>query len=86
MERSCVDARDLGEMCSLALNTDGLGDHVLIATNDEITNKINTTEFLEEQCPNTPFTRTMDAQEAPISDAKIKELLGFEANHSWRDL
>ncbi|QKD52039.2 uncharacterized protein FOBCDRAFT_238371 [Fusarium oxysporum Fo47] len=83
---SYVDVRDLGKICSLALSRDDLGYQVFNATNDEITNKRNTTELLKEQCPNIPLTRTMGAREAPISNAKIKELLGFEADYRWRDL
>ncbi|KAF5685466.1 UDP-glucose 4-epimerase [Fusarium denticulatum] len=83
---SYVDARDLGKMCSLALNRVGLGYQVFNATNDEITNERNATELLKEKCPKTPFLRVLGVQEAPISNAKIKELLGFEPDYRWRDL
>ncbi|KAF5584445.1 UDP-glucose 4-epimerase [Fusarium pseudocircinatum] len=78
---SYVDARDLGKMCSLALNRVGLGHQVFNATNDEITNERNTTELLKEKCPNTPFSRVLGIQEAPMSNVKIKELLGFEPDY-----
>ncbi|KAF5554114.1 UDP-glucose 4-epimerase [Fusarium phyllophilum] len=83
---SYVDARDLGKMCSLALNRVGLGYQVFNATNDEVTNERNTTELLKEMCPSTPFSRVLGAQEAPITNAKVKELMGFEPDYRWRDL
>ncbi|KAH7119209.1 hypothetical protein EDB81DRAFT_766820 [Dactylonectria macrodidyma] len=82
---SYVDARDLGKMCALGVKKDGLGYQVFNATNDEITNDRETGEFLKQQCPETPFRRAMGTHEAPMSNAKIKELLGFEQDHSWRD-
>lgn len=81
---SYIDARDLGKMCHLSINKDGLGFQVFNATNDEITNTRDTVEFLKEVCPQTPFTREMGTREAPMSNRKIKDLLGFEEEHSWR--
>ncbi|KNB20119.1 UDP-glucose 4-epimerase [Fusarium oxysporum f. sp. lycopersici 4287] len=83
---SYVDVRDLGKMCSLAVDKDGLGFQVFNATNDEITNDRESNGFLKEQCPNTQFRRTMGSQEAPMSNAKIKELLGFREDQSLRTL
>ncbi|KAH8898653.1 UDP-glucose 4-epimerase [Thozetella sp. PMI_491] len=81
---SYTDARDLGKICSLGIEKDGLGFQIFNATNDEITNLTNTPDFLREQCPNTPFTRTLGEREAPMSNRKVKELLGFEEDHNWR--
>lgn len=82
---SYIDARDLGQMCDLAIGKDGLGFQIFNAVNDEITNyTTSTAEFLGRVCPNTPITRSMGAREAPISNRKIKDLLGFRENHLWR--
>jgi nucleoside-diphosphate-sugar epimerase len=82
---SYIDVRDLGQICDLALRTDGLGFQVFNAVNDEITNYASsTTEFLSKVCPDTPFTRDLDAREAPISNRKIKDILGFRQNHPWQ--
>nr|UMZ45323.1 hypothetical protein [Paramyrothecium sp.] len=81
---SYTDVRDLGQMCHLCLLADGLGWQVFNATNDEITNSENTTEFLQRVSPSTPFTRSMGEHEAPMSNRKIKMMLGFREKHSWR--
>lgn len=81
---SYTDARDLGRMCQAGLMTSGLGFEVFNATNDTITNLNRTEEFLRVQCPNTSFTRALDEFEAPMSNAKIKRLLGFKEMYPWR--
>jgi nucleoside-diphosphate-sugar epimerase len=81
---SYTDVQDLGKMCHLCVEKDGLGFQVLNAVNDEITNHTPTEEFLRRTCPNTPFTRKMEGSEAPISNKKIRELLGFQEDHGWR--
>ncbi|KAL4736106.1 hypothetical protein BDV11DRAFT_211547 [Aspergillus similis] len=83
---SYTDARDLGQMCHLAVERDGLGFQIFNAVNDEITNyATDTAEFLGRLCPGTRITREMGRLEAPISNKKIRELLGFRQEHSWRD-
>jgi nucleoside-diphosphate-sugar epimerase len=82
---SYTDARDLGQMCHLAVQRDGLGFQIFNAVNDDMTNyAASTAEFLATLCPNTPITRKFDGQEAPISNRKIRQLLGFRMNHPWR--
>lgn len=82
---SYTDSRDLGLMVHLSICKDGLGFQVFNATNDEITNQCSSTqEFLARQCPDTKFTRDMGQLEAPMSNRKIKELLGFQEEHNWK--
>jgi nucleoside-diphosphate-sugar epimerase len=81
---SYIDARDLGRMCEAGLRTNGLGFQVFNATNDHITNLSPTREFLQAQSPDTPITREMEEFEAPFSNTKIKQLLGFVEKHPWR--
>lgn len=81
---SYIDARDLGQICALAVEKDGLGFQVFNATNDTITATFPTRQFLEQWCPDTPITREMDEWEAPLSNRKIKEVLGFKEEHNWR--
>jgi nucleoside-diphosphate-sugar epimerase len=80
---SYTDARDLGQMCDLGIAKDGLGFQIFNATNDEITHPLPTKQLLEKMCKNTPFTREMGIREAPLTNRKIKELLGFEEEHNW---
>ncbi|GAM42405.1 hypothetical protein TCE0_044r16355 [Talaromyces pinophilus] len=82
---SYVDARDLGQICHLAVEKDGLGFQVFNATNDTITTTIPTEEFLKKACPNVPITRAMGEWEAPLSNRKIREVLGFKEEHNWRN-
>ena len=75
---SYIDARDLGQICDLAIKKDGLGFQVFNATNSFITTTVPTKEFLQKACPNVPVTREMGEWEAPLSNRKIREVLGFE--------
>ncbi|KAJ5586806.1 uncharacterized protein N7459_002571 [Penicillium hispanicum] len=81
---SYTDARDLGQMCDLAAQKEGLGFQIFNAVNDEITNYSPTAEFLKRLYPDTPFTRPMGEREAPIPNQKMKDLLGFCQNHPWQ--
>ena len=81
---SYIDARDLGRMCDLGLRKSGLGFQVFNATNDSITNLTPTETFLKSVCPGTGFTRAMGEFEAPMSNKRIKEVLGFREEHPWR--
>ncbi|RSL41339.1 hypothetical protein CEP53_012814 [Fusarium sp. AF-6] len=81
---SYIDARDLGQMCDLSVAVDGLGFQIFNATNDENTSGLDTKTLLERECPRTAFSRQMGLTEAPISNRKIKELLGFKEEYNWR--
>ena len=82
---SYTDARDLGQICDLAVQNDGLGFQIFNAVNDEITNYCaSSMEFLKRVAPDTSFTREMGPRDAPISNGKIRELLGFRQNHPWQ--
>ena len=81
---SYIDARDLGQICDLCVQKDGLGFQIFNATNDTITTKVPTKEYLKSICPNTPITREMGEWEAPLTNKKIKDVLGFKEEHNWR--
>ncbi|KAJ4365377.1 hypothetical protein N0V95_000524 [Ascochyta clinopodiicola] len=81
---SYVDARDLGQMCLKALEVSGLGYQIFNATNNSMTNTTLTTEFLKFHYPHIPITRVLDEFEAPMSNKKIRALLGFKEEHDWR--
>lgn len=82
---SYIDARDLGQIVHLCLQKNGLGFQVFNAVNDSITADGPTAEFLKKWCPNTPHRRPLVGHEAPISNRKIREVLGFKEEHPWRD-
>jgi nucleoside-diphosphate-sugar epimerase len=81
---SYIDARDLGEIVHLCLQKDGLGYQVFNAVNDTITANMPTEAFLAKYAPNIPLTRKMGRDEAPLSNRKIREVLGFIEAHNWR--
>jgi nucleoside-diphosphate-sugar epimerase len=82
---SYIDARDLGEIVHLCLERDGLGFAVFNAVNDSITADQPTAKFLEKWCPNVPLTRPLSGLEAPLSNRKAREILGFREQHDWRE-
>lgn len=81
---SYIDARDLGQIVHLCLEKDGLGYQVFNAVNDTITADQPTEAFLKRWCPDVPVTRKMGEWEAPISNRKAREVLGFREEHDWR--
>ena len=81
---SYIDARDLGEIVHLCLEKDGLGFQVFNAVNDTITADLPTKEFLARYCPKTEVTRALGEFEAPLSNRKAREVLGFKEAHHWR--
>lgn len=81
---SYIDARDLGEIVRLCLEKNGLGFQVFNAVNDTITADLPTQEFLSRYAPKTPISRALEAFEAPISNRKIRDVLGFRESHNWR--
>jgi nucleoside-diphosphate-sugar epimerase len=81
---SYIDARDLGEIVHLCIQRDGLGFQVFNAVNDTITANIPTAEFLAKYSPGVPVTRPLGEFEAPLSNRKAREVLGFKEQHNWR--
>jgi UDP-glucose 4-epimerase len=81
---SYIDARDLGQIVHLCIEKDGLGYQVFNAVNDTITTREPTAEFLKTHVPQIPLKRPMVGNEAPLSNAKIRGVLGFKEEHDWR--
>jgi hypothetical protein len=72
-------------MCDLAIKKSGLGFQIFNATNDTITVRgMTTREFLEKHCPQTSIVREMGEFEAPLSNRKMRDVLGFRDLHDWR--
>jgi nucleoside-diphosphate-sugar epimerase len=82
---SYIDARDLGQIVHLCLQKTGLGFQIFNAVNDTITANEPTAEFLSRWCPGVPVTRPLSGFEAPLSNRKAREVLGFSEKHNWRD-
>lgn len=54
------------------------------ATNTTSSLKVPTMQYLKEACPNTPITREMGEYEAPLSNKKAREVLGFKEEYPWQ--
>ena len=78
-----VDARDLGEIVHLCLETDGLGYQVFNAANDHPPPTCRRRRSSRRIYPDTPITHEIGEHEAPKSNRKIREVLGFEQEHDW---
>lgn len=81
---SYIDARDLGQIVDLCIAKNGLGYQVFNAVNNEITANEPTADFLAKWAPRTPMTEAIPGYEAPISNRKIRDVLGFAEQHNWR--
>lgn len=81
---SYIDARDLGQICAKCVEKDGLGFQIFNATNDTITTMEPTAEVIKKYVPDAKITRQMDEYEAPLSNRKIRDVLGFKEEHNWR--
>jgi nucleoside-diphosphate-sugar epimerase len=81
---SYIDARDLGQIVRLCIEKDGLGFQIFNAANDEVSADLPTMELLKRFHPDVPVKREMPGYESPYSNRKIREVLGFKEEHSWR--
>jgi nucleoside-diphosphate-sugar epimerase len=81
---SYIDARDLGQIVHLCIEKDGLGYQVFNAANDTVSANTPSRKLASQFFPNVPFTREIGEFEGLLSNQKIREVLGFKEEHSWR--
>ncbi len=81
---SYIDARDLGEIVRLGIETDGLGYQVFNAANDHTSSDLPTKELLQRYYPNVPVRGELGEYEGLLSNRKVREKLGFKEKHNWR--
>ena len=81
---SYIDARDLGQITDLAIGKDGLGFQVFNAANDDTSSDLPTKELLDRFYPGVPVKRELGEFETLLSNRKVREVLGFRSQHSWR--
>lgn len=82
---SYIDARDLGEMVRLGIETDGLGFEVFNAASGDTSSDLPTAELLKRFYPDAPVQGQLGEYETLLSNKKAREILGFEQAHFWRD-
>lgn len=79
-----IDARDLGQIVDLCIQKNGLGFQIFNAGNDENGAVLTNKDLLKRFFPNVPLSRELSETEALFSNKKIREVLGFKEQHSWR--
>ena len=82
---SYIDARDLGEIVRLGIETDGLGYQVFNAVNDQSSSDLPTRELLSRFYPDVPVRGELGEYESLLSNRKARETLGFREKHNWRN-
>ncbi len=81
---SYIDARDLGQIIRLGIETDGLGYQVFNAAQDDCSSDLPTAELLKRFYPNVPVHGQLGEFEGLLSNKKAREVLGFREQHNWR--
>lgn len=80
-----VDARDVAQMSRLALEADITGAEVFNASAADTLIPWPSADLMAEYYPDVPIRHPIDTYETLFSAAKAARLLGYEAQHSWRD-
>ena len=82
---SYVDTRDLAQIVDLCVSKDGLGYQVFNAANDTTSATQPSVELSKQFFPNVEVRGELGEHEALLSNRKIREVLGFEEKHNWRN-
>ena len=80
-----IDARDLAQAIELCIKKDGLGYEVFNVTHNTNSVRLTTEEIINKFYPNVKIRREMEEYESILSSKKIKEVLGFNPVHDWRN-
>ena len=81
-----IDARDVGQACLLALESNLKGaDNFIIAADDTVMNKTNK-ELLDVVFPNIKIKGEISDHQTLLNNSKAKKILGFQPEYSWRNL
>ncbi|MBE9636502.1 NAD-dependent epimerase/dehydratase family protein [Salipiger mangrovisoli] len=79
-----IDVRDLAQMVSRCLATDGLGFQLFNVANDDLAVPQDNETLRARFYDGVPVTQPMQARQAFYSNAKAREMLGFSPQHDWR--
>lgn len=80
-----VDNRDVAQAIEKAIEYDVRGKDEFFVTNDETVMRTPTEELLDRYYPKIERRKAFRRNEAVISNAKAKRLLGYQPQHSWTD-
>jgi nucleoside-diphosphate-sugar epimerase len=81
-----IDVRDLGQMVQRCLETDGLGYEVFNVANADMSVAATTSEIVERFYDGVGVRREMAPDETFYAIDRARSLVGFEPEHSWRDV
>ncbi|MFS0724622.1 NAD-dependent epimerase/dehydratase family protein [Paenibacillus sp. 1P07SE] len=83
---SYIDARDAAVACRLAIEAEGLGSVALNLAADDTSMAVPSRELMASQYPGVDdFRAPLEGHESLLSNAKAKELLGWQPVHAWRN-
>ena len=80
-----IDARDLAQAIELCIKKDGLGYAVFNVTHNTNSVRLTTEEIINKFYPNVKIRREMEEYESILSSKKIRDVLGFNPVHDWRN-
>ena len=80
-----IDARDLGQMVTCCLATDGLGYQVFNVANDDSSVALPSAQVREQFYAGVPVVSDMTEFETFYSNKKAKQMVGFAPQFGWRD-
>ncbi len=79
---SYIDARDLAIACRLGIEKNGLGCEPVIIAADDTSSNLPTAELIKRFLPGVAeFKQNLAGRQALISNARIKQLLGWEQKY-----
>lgn len=81
-----IDTRDLSQMVQRCLEVDGLGYEVFNVANADMSVAATTQEVRERFYDGVEVRREMGRDETFYAIDKARDLLGYEPEHSWRDV
>ena len=81
---SYIDARDLGQICRLGIEKDGLGFQIFNAGQNDCSSNLPTAELVRTYYPNVPLKHELGEFEPLFSNRKVRDVLGFAEQHNWR--
>ena len=81
-----IDARDGAQAVRRALELDATGYDVFIVANADTCMTTPSAELAAAVFPDVPLTRAVEGTETLLSIDKARRVLGYEPEHSWRDV
>ena len=81
-----IDTRDLGQLTLKCLETDGLGFEIFNVANADMSVAATTSEIIERFYAGVEVRREMGRDETFYSIEKARRMLGYEPQHSWREV